>query len=187
MPTHTKHENGEIYFVTFTCFKWLPLIEESNSYHSFDQFFQHLKKIVVPLLGYVIMPNHFHGLLFVPNDSKKPLDKIVSGGKRFLAYDIVKNLKEKGKSELLEVLRSGVQEKERRKGKKHQVFRLSYDGKECSDIREVEKCLDYIHHNPVSGRWNLANSFIEFPYSSVLFYEQGQESEYLTHYKDITG
>jgi hypothetical protein len=187
MSTHIKHENGEIYFLTFTCFKWLPLIQESNSYHSFNHFFGHLKEIMVPLLGYVIMPNHFHGLLFVPQESRKPLDKIVSGGKRFLAYEIVKNLKDESKLDLLNVLRSGVQEKERKKGKKHQVFRLSYDGKECSDIREVEKCLDYIHHNPVSGKWNLAPSFLEYPHSSALFYEQEQENEYLTHYKEITG
>jgi hypothetical protein len=83
------------------------------------------------------MPNHFHGLMFLPEKPQKPLDKI-SGGKRFLAYNIVKNLESentKGK-----------------KGKKHQVFHLSFDANEGSGVKEVEVCLDYIHHNPVSGK-----------------------------------
>src|SRR5690606_41160923 len=104
MATHRKHENGEIYFVTFTCYKWLPLIQLSNSYHSFYHFFRHLKEISVPLWGYVIMPNYFHGLIFVPEKSPKPLNKIISDGKRFLAYDIVKNLKVGRKHDLLQTL-----------------------------------------------------------------------------------
>ena len=122
MSTHRNHENGGIYFVTFTCYKWLPLIQESDSYHSFYNFFRHLKEIKVPLLGYVIMPNHFHGLMFILERSSKSLDKIVSGGKRFLADDIVKNLKAGNREDLLAILQSGVQEKERQKREKAPGF-----------------------------------------------------------------
>ena len=107
--------------------------------------------------------------------------------KRFLAYDIVKNLRVGGRQELFTLLQSGVQEMERKKGKKHQVFRLSYDAKECKGAKEVEKCLEYIHNNPVSGKWNLASSFLEYTYSSASFYEKDQPNELLTHYKKITG
>lgn len=71
MSTHRIHENGGIYFVTFTCYKWLPIIHESGSYVSFYNFFRHIKEIKVPLLGYVIMPNHFHGLMFLPEKTPK--------------------------------------------------------------------------------------------------------------------
>ena len=30
--------------------------------------------------------------------------------------------------------------------------------------------LDYIHHNPVSGKWNLCNEFTDYAHSSAAFY-----------------
>ena len=74
------------------------------------------------------MPNHMHLIVFVKNQVND-LNKIISESKRFLAYEIVKRLKENGNEELLGVLAAGVQTNEREKGKKHQVFRLSFDGK----------------------------------------------------------
>ncbi len=49
--------------------------------------------------------------------------------------------------------------------------------------------LDYIHHNPISGKWNLAESFIEYPYSSASFYEKNLKHPYvdILHYLDIDG
>ncbi len=33
--------------------------------------------------------------------------------------------------------------------------------------------LDYIHHNPVSKKWQLVNDFTDYEYSSASFYEKG--------------
>jgi hypothetical protein len=46
--------------------------------------------------------------------------------------------------------------------------------------------LDYIHHNPVKGKWSLVDDFAKYPYSSASFYELGKENEMvgLIHYKD---
>ena len=29
---------------------------------------------------------------------------------------------------------------------------------------------NYIHHNPVIGKWNLCNEFTDYPHSSAAFY-----------------
>jgi hypothetical protein len=33
--------------------------------------------------------------------------------------------------------------------------------------------IDYIHFNPVSGKWNLAKDYLDYYYSSAGFYETG--------------
>lgn len=95
---------------------------------------------------------------------------------------------------LLNVLAEGVQENEKRSGKKHQVFRLSFDARLCHSERMIEQKLDYlpvrqagIHHNPVNGKWSLAADFAEYHHSSATYYELGIENQYVTHYKKLDG
>jgi len=79
-----------------------------------------------------------------------------------------------------------VQEKELEKGKKHQVIRLSFDARLCYDEPMLEQKLNYIHKNPVSGKWNLVDNFINYKHSSACFYEMGKDGHIkVTHYKDI--
>lgn len=174
MSTHAHHPEKEtFYFVTFTCYRWLPLFEETEIYDYLTFWFSKLKEKGCLLNGYVIMPNHMHFIVYI-KESSMDLSKILAESKRFLAYKVVKRLKEKGKDELLEILASGVQLNERVKGKKHQVFRLSFDAKPI-DEKEVEAVLDYIHRNPVSGVWDLVSDFVEFKYSSAGYYEIDEE------------
>jgi len=133
-------------------------------------WFEHLRKEACYVTGYVIMPNHLHVLLF-PTQAEKSLNKLVGEGKRFMAYDIVKKLKEQGKIAMLKKLEEGVDENEKKKGKRHQVFRLSFDARKCFSEKMIEQKLDYIHHNPVSGKWNLVNDFAAYEHSSAGFYE----------------
>lgn len=63
------------------------------------------------------------------------------------------------------------------KGKKHQVFRLSFDAKEVIGVEAICKVLDYMHHNPVQGKWQLIDDFTKFNYSSAGYYELGLEKE----------
>ncbi|GAB5528155.1 MAG: hypothetical protein Roseis2KO_60270 [Roseivirga sp.] len=186
MPTHQIHdEKNTVYFVTFTCYNWLSLIELTYTYHYFDKWFSHLNSKKVSLLGYVIMPNHFHGLFFVPESCDQSLNTLVSNGKRFLAYEIIKVLKARNEVTTLTLLEAGVSNAEKSKGSIHKVFRPSFDAKPCFDREMVETKLDYIHHNPVQGKWNLVQDWTEYPYSSAGFYELERPHEFLEHYMDF--
>ena len=135
--------------------------------------------------GYVIMPNHIHLLIYMESWSKS-LNLVIGEAKRFLAYEIVKRLRAQNEIEILNTLSMGVQEKERKKGKKHQVFRLSFDGKEVVGDNEICKVLDYIHHNPVSGKWNLAGDYLKYEYSSARFYEFGEVGTFkIRHFREV--
>ncbi len=66
------------------------------------------------IVAFVIMPNHIHVLLHF-NDDKFNLNKIISNGKRFMAYEIIKKLKEMKKKRILNFLSKQVSEAEIKK------------------------------------------------------------------------
>ena len=72
---------------------------------------------------------------------------------------------------MLEILQKGVQTKEVKVGKIHQVFRVLFDAKEVEGITGINHVLEYMHRNPVCGKWNLVEDFIKYLYSSTKFYE----------------
>ena len=41
----------------------------------------------------------------------------------------------------------------------------------------MSKVLDYIHHNPVNGKWSLVEDYVDYPYSSARYYETGEQQE----------
>ena len=185
LATHTKHnEVNETYFCTLTNYRWLPLFEEAQAYDVAYKWFEYLIKDSCHISAYVIMPNHLHCLLY-PTNREKPLNKLVSEGKRFMAYAIIKKLRTFGKLEMLRTLEEGVQENEKKKGKKHQVFRLSFDARKCLEEKMVEQKLDYIHLNSVSGKWKLVDDFVNYKHSSAAYYELGLENKFVTHYKNV--
>ena len=49
----------------------------------------------------------------------------------------------------------------------------------------LEQKLTYIHTNPVQPHWNLCKDFVNYPYSSASFYEEGvSDFTFLKHYMD---
>ena len=69
-PTRHRHQDDLVY-------KWFDFLKEKNHY----------------LIGYVIMPNHIHALIAFQNNGTI-INTIVSNGKRFMAYELVKRLKQ---------------------------------------------------------------------------------------------
>lgn len=186
MATHTiQKETNQTYFVTFTCYRWLPLFETTNLYEYFDKWFEYLTINQAYVVGYVIMPNHFHGLIHLDDKSTKNLSQLIGNGKRFLAYEIATRLKQSKSTEMLMYLTKSVSLKEKQKNKKHHVFIPSYDAKLCIDKSMVETKLDYIHHNPVQGKWNLVEDWANYSYSSAGFYEMAQKNRFLKDYRDF--
>ncbi|HEY5368477.1 MAG TPA: hypothetical protein VIJ75_05730 [Hanamia sp.] len=45
------------FFITFTCYKWMNLIETTESYNLVYKWMDHLKSKGHKIIGYVIMPN----------------------------------------------------------------------------------------------------------------------------------
>jgi REP element-mobilizing transposase RayT len=146
--------NKGLYFITFTCYKWLPLIEITNSYEIVYKWFDYLKTQNHHVVGYVIMPNHIHVMISF-SQTEKSINKIIGDGKRFMAYEIIKRLDERGLIHLLEKLESAVSGTDKKRGKKHEVWEESFDWKFCETEKFANQKLVYMHNNPCAGKWKL--------------------------------
>jgi REP element-mobilizing transposase RayT len=171
-------EYSGIYFITFTCCRWLPLFEICNGYDSVYKWFDYLKKKGHYITGYVIMPNHVHTLLAFRNTQGQSINAIVGNGKRFMAYELVQKLEKLGHHDILTQLSSFVNKNERLKGKLHEVFEPSFDWKECSSDKFLEQKLNYIHENPYRGKWSLVQQPQDYVHSSAQYYLSGHQGIY---------
>jgi REP element-mobilizing transposase RayT len=165
-------ENNSLYFITFTCYKWLPLYEITQAYDLVYNWFDHLHENRSDVCGYVLMPNHVHALLHFPV-MPKSLNTVIGNAKRFMAYELIKKLKQQQDYEILDTLFYGVKKSEKKKGQIHKVFEDSFDAKECYTEKLIYQKLHYMHHNPVSKKWNLVKDFTDYEHSSALYYEKG--------------
>ena len=167
----TQHElTDKTWFITFTCYQWIPLFELTDSY---DLVYNWLNLIVekyqIQCFGFVIMPNHVHLLLNLP-DSVKSLNTVISNGKRFMAYELISRLQQRNQGEILSSLSAGCSEKEKAKAQKHKVFEPSFDAKPVYTLDFLNQKLIYMHNNPVNGKWNLCSEFSDYVHSSAAFY-----------------
>jgi REP element-mobilizing transposase RayT len=189
MAIKTIHDTADkTWFVTFTCFNWIPLFQITNSYDLVYNWLSLIKeKYLIDTTAFVIMPNHFHGILHL--NTSNNLNKTISNGKRFMAYEIIKRLKSQNRNDVLIKLSEACSEDDKKKGQLHKVFEPSFDAKPILTDKFLQQKLDYIHHNPISGKWNLADTFIDYKHSSAGFYENNlvHKDVAIKHYLDLEG
>lgn len=165
-------------FITFTCYKWQQLIDQTNSYDLVYGWFDYLKKQNHRIAGYVIMPNHLHALIDFSATAKK-INTIIGDGKRFMAYEIIKRLQKTGKTDILTALEKGVATKRKEKGKLHEVWEESFDWKICETAEFAYQKLIYMHNNPRSGKWKLVEDTTKYEHSSARYYITGRHAGYM--------
>lgn len=178
-------DEDDLFYVTFTCYDWLPLIELTNSYDLVYKWFEYLKHKNVEVIGYVIMPNHIHCMLNFPEKGFE-LNKIISNAKRFMAYEMLKRLMVNGEHEILSRLKAALTQSRKSKGQLHSAFRESFDAKAITSEKFLEQKLRYMHLNPVRGIYDLVEDWRYYPHSSASFYEFGQPGYFkLAHFHDF--
>jgi REP element-mobilizing transposase RayT len=186
MAVRMQHTGSSVWFVTFTCYKWKPLLSHTQLYDAVYKWFDQLYAKGAAVIGYVIMPNHVHVLLHLPTQSAA-LNTVIGNAKRFLAYEIINRLKAGQDERLLQELYDSVSKREREKGQRYRVFKESFDAKACLTDAFLKQKLDYIHHNPVRGKWKLSADFAQYQHSSAPFYfgTGGGAYEKITRAEDV--
>ena len=186
MPVKKIESNHHLVsFCTFTCYNWYCLFEITKFYDGVYNWFNILLNKGNKILGYVVMPNHVHFIIYftMPDTT---LNKVVGTGKRFMAYDISERLKQQEQHLLLDTLAAAVNNHDKKNNKLHEVFKPSFDHKPCYSYEFIEQKIEYIHHNPVTKHWRLVDDWRLYPHSSASFYETGvQRNTIVTHYRDI--
>ena len=129
MPSQkTIPYNLGTFFITFTCYKWIPLIDKTDSYDLVYKWFDLLKGKGHYINGYVIMPNHIHAMITF-SEVDESINTIVGNGKRFMAYEIIERLRNQNQIDILFLLSENIEAKRKSNNKKHNVWELSFDWK----------------------------------------------------------
>jgi len=159
--------------------------ELTNSYDKVYKFFEVLNKAGHQVLGYTIMPNHVHLLIYFKK-GKQPLNTVIGNGKRFLGYEIIKRLKQDGKETVLSVQKEGVLSAESKRAKLHQIWQGTFDVKECRTEKFILQKLNYMHANPCAEKWKLCENWYDYSHSSAAYYELGRrDNKWLRDYQDF--
>jgi putative transposase len=144
---------GHLHFLTFSCYKRLPLLGTVWARNLFVEELQELQeRYEFLLVGYVVMPEHVHMLISEP--------------------------KEGTLSTVLQMLKQRVSRKMRKNERHASVAGLPqfwqprfYDFNVYSKSKKKEK-LEYMHANPVQR--GLVKNPGAWMWSSFLFYEKGE-------------
>lgn len=126
--------------------------------------------------AFVIMPNHIH-LIWKPL-SNENVKNIQLSFMRFTAQQILFHLQD---SKSIHIEKFLVDKKDR----KFQIWQRNPLAVHSYSKEVIEQKLDYIHNNPVQGKWMLAQSPTEYRYSSACFYDGNYTAfKFLSHYVD---
>jgi len=179
-------DEHKLYYVTFTCYDWLPLIKLTDGYDIVYEWFRRIKaKYNIQVASYVIMPNHIHCILNFPEKGFS-LNTIIKQGKIFMARKILDRLKASGQWDVLTQLSAGVATNRQERGQKYCVFNRSFDAKAILSRKFLEQKVNYIHLNPVRGNYNLVEDWRDYPHSSAGFYEFGNSIYFNpVHFSDL--
>ncbi len=164
--------SNELCFITFTILGWKKIFTEDKYANLVYKWFDYMKeKYENKIFAYAIMPNHIHLIILFGAKSPKP-PVLIQNAKRFMAYGIVDLLEEDNRAELLNYFKNCANIK---KGAKHKVFEDRYDSKIIQTEKFFMEKIKYIHNNPCSKKWMLAESPELYKYSSAsnYFLEKG--------------
>ena len=150
---------GHLHFITFTCYRRLPLLRSIRARNAFVQILSETRdRYGFSLVGYVVMPEHIHLLIGEPAQGTpstviQVLKQRVSGRLR--------RKKSKSAAQLSLAFEDGDDSLPR-------VWqRRFYDFNVWSLKKRVEK-LHYMHMNPLKR--NLVDHPKDWPWSSFSFY-----------------
>ena len=158
-------ELGEIYFWTATINNWQTLLDQDEFKDIVIESLAFLSKGgKIDVFAFVIMPNHIH-LIWRINE-KNGKETSYGSFLKHTAHAFKKKLLSTRPHELNKYSVSAS-------NKAHEFWkRDSLAVRMFSEDVAYQK-LDYIHANPVSGRWQLVEDFCDYKYSTARYYHLG--------------
>ncbi len=156
---------GYIYYITINIYKQLNLfIRPSFIMPIYDSLNFYRYKQAYKILGYVIMPDHIHLLIWPCG--KATIADIMRDFKTFTAKRIIKQAEVEKRQDLLTTFqKAGLQTKR----SNNKVWQDSYWDKLVFTEKILRQKLNYIHRNPI--RAGFVDDVAVYPYSSYQNYE----------------
>lgn len=131
------------------------MLEEDENKKLITGYLKELSdKRLITVYAFVLMPNHIH-LIWQQNElnsKETPKGSLL----KYTSHTFLNQLKASGKSTMYQVNATN---------KKHEIWQRDSLGIEIYSRMAAKQKLDYIHFNPVSGKWLLAKDDIGYYYS----------------------
>ena len=164
-PLQRYYGRGDLHFVTFSCYRRLPLLGTRRARNRFVKILDQVRaRHGFRLIGCVVMPEHVHLLLTEP--SKGNPSKVLQVLKQKVSAALRKGRRKTPPNQL------PLQFPGTSTDKKHFWQRRFYDFNVWSEKKLWEK-LNYMHRNPVERK--LVRHPKEWPWSSWSHYEKREE------------
>ena len=159
------------FFVTTTVVKFLPIFSNQHFCEILISNIKHYRdKYKFVILGYVIMPSHFHWIVIV-NPRYGTISDIMRDIKKFTAWQIFDHLIENKGSKLLGIFEESAEGFENQSKK---LWMKRFDDEVIRDQQMFWTKLNYIHNNPIKA--GLVNRAEDYKYSSSRNYINGYHS-----------
>ena len=169
MDDQTLRSTNRVYFVTTVVYNRLRIFTRPSTiipiYDSLNFYCAHLK---VRLLGYVVMPDHLHLLLWPMHEAD--VKAFMRDFKTFTAKRIIRQAEAEGQHDWLDAFERAGAEIGR---SKHKVWQDDFWEVTVYNERFLRQKLNYIHRNPV--RHGLVKEPDEYVYSSYRSYVFGED------------
>jgi putative transposase len=160
-----------LWFVTTTIVSFTKVFTEERYFQiAIDNLNFYREKYKFLLLGYVIMPEHVHLLLYsFPHLGT--ISNIMRDWKWSTAFDIKEQCQQDGRDDLINQFRSNAQ---RRRRRGFQIWMPRFDDVLIYSEEQYRIKLNYIHNNPVKR--GLVDKPEDWKYSSARNYLLGDHS-----------
>jgi putative transposase len=167
MPRQRKSyiEIGKIYFWTATINKWQKLLLDDNYKDIIIQSLDYLStRNKIDVFGFVIMPTHIHLIWRTKEQNGK--ESAQASFLKHTAHQFKKKILKENAANLASYAVTRI-------NKKYEFWKRDSMAIELYSPNVAFQKLDYIHNNPITGRWQLAIEPADYLYSSANFYENG--------------
>lgn len=152
----------EVFFFTATILKWQPLLNDDRMKEVICQSMDYMSKERCKIYGFVIMPNHIHLLLAFENG--QTISNFQRDFLKFTAQKFIRIMKEE-RNPIIENFKSSQGDR------KYHIWERRAYWAEINAQSVFDTKLNYIHNNPLSGKWNLCDVPEQYEWSSSKFYE----------------
>jgi putative transposase len=155
-------DNEHPYFITSTIVDWIPVFNNKNNIDALINAFKHAQKEKqFIILGYVIMPEHFHMVCICDK-----LIKTIQSIKSYTAKRIIETYVSEKNYEILN--RFKKTKKEYKTVSHYQVWQEGFMPKAIISDKMFGQKINYLHYNPVKR--GLVKRIEEYEFSSARDY-----------------
>ncbi len=166
----TSFLEEEVFFVTTTVIGHTPVFKiDACCEYLIKNIKYYRDRYQFDILGYVIMPSHFHWIVRIDRKNGT-LSDIMRDIKKYSAWDVMKYLEQTKNDGFLLIFESASQGYP---GQRRKMWMSRFDDVAIRSLAMLEVKLEYIHNNPVKA--GLVELQEQYKYSSARNYMLGED------------